>query len=177
MKTNILIFKVVLIEIVAIVAFVALNNKYHFFDSDKERLDRIVGTYWYDWKNAGKDTTNCILDFENIMPFEWDTLVYVDHVFTPVEPNKEFDEYIDTRYPEARVNDFILRLHFLRKGKIVHDVNLYMVSDDAKGAYFRTHKYFIKRGRKDAKFHLVRDCNFFVIRDMTEELVPMQYGF
>ena len=177
MKTNILIFKVVLIEIVAIVAFVALNNKFHFFDSDKERLDRIVGTYWYDWKDAGKDTTNCILDFENIMPFEWDTLVYINDLIHPAESNKEFNEYIDAHYSEARKKDYILRLNFLREGEIVHDVNLFMVSDDAKGAYFRTHKYFIKRGRKDAKFHLMRDCNFFVIRDMTEEFVPMQYGF
>ena len=109
MKTNILIFKVVLIEIVAIVAFVALNNKYHFFDSDKERLDRIVGTYWYDWKNAGKDTTNCILDFENIMPFEWDTLVYINDLIHPAESNKEFNEYIDAHYSEARKKDYILR--------------------------------------------------------------------
>lgn len=171
MKTNILIFKVVLIEIVAIVAFVALNNKYHFFDSDKERLDRIVGTYWYDWKDAGKDTTNCILDFENIMPFEWDTLVYINDLIHPAESNKEFNEYIDAHYSEARKKDYILRLNFLRDGEIVHDVNLFMVSDDAKGVYFCTQKNFIKRGRKDAKFHLIRDERFFPLRVIDEEYV------
>jgi hypothetical protein len=53
-----------------------------------------------------------------------------------------------------------------------------MASDWAKGVYFCTDKDFIKRGRKDAKFHLIRDDKFLVIRDMTEEFVPMRsYSF
>ena len=67
--------------------------------------------------------------------------------------------------------DYILRLNFLRDGEIVHDVNLFMVSDDAKGVYFCTQKNFIKRGRKDAKFHLIRDERFFPLRVIDEEYV------
>ena len=64
-------------------------------------------------------------------------------------------------------------LHFLHKGKVVHKVNLYMMSDDAKGFFLCTEKDFIKRARGDAKFHLVKDGKFFVVRDTAENFVPM----
>ena len=32
---------------------------------------------------------------------------------------------------------------------------------------------FIKRARSDAKFHLVKDGKFFVVRDTAENFVPM----
>ena len=190
MKTNILIFKVVLIEIIAIVAFFTLNNKYHFFVSvssgceyvlrgfslsKRDRLREIVGTYWCNWKDAGKDTTNCILDFENIMPFEWDTLMYFRYELDAPGNGKDLEEYVNTRYPVAKKYYSVTRLHFLRGGKIIHDVNLYMMSDDAKGVYFCTQKNFIKRGRKDAKFHLIRDERFFPLRVIDEEYVERFY--
>ena len=45
--------------------------------------------------------------------------------------------------------------------------------DDAKGFFLCTEKDFIKRARGDAKFHLVKDGKFFVVRDITEHFVPM----
>ena len=48
------------------------------FESNKDKLDKLVAAHWEKWKAEGKDTTMCIVDFAEIMPFEWDTMVYLD---------------------------------------------------------------------------------------------------
>jgi hypothetical protein len=159
MKTNILILKVVLIEIVVIILLVKIFNS-PYFDSDKEKFDRAVSEYWHDWKASGKDTVNCIVDFDKIMPFEWDTLVYCENSFSEEVCNYEFenglknDKIIDYPY-----------LHFLNKKKIVHKMNLFRASDDFTGVYFNIDESFIKRARGDAKFHVKKECESFIISD------------
>ena len=49
------------------------------FESNKEKLDKLVAAHWEKWKAEGKDITMCIVDFAEIMPFEWDTMVYVKY--------------------------------------------------------------------------------------------------
>ena len=147
------------------------------YESEKDQLDNIVGKYWEEWKAVNRDTTCCVLDFDSIMPFEWDTLVYFDCAY-PYEDKENVKEYMRIHNLEDQRKYNPEDLHFLKDGKIVHIVDLYMASDWAKGVYFCTDKEFIKRGRKDAKFHLIRDDKFLVIRDMTEEFVPMRsYSF
>ena len=60
-------------------------------------------------------------------------------------------------------------IHFWKDGKLVHEVSLFMASDDEKGVIFCTYKYLIKRGRNDAKFQMQKDSRFSALRDMTEE--------
>ena len=147
------------------------------YESEKDQLDNIVGKYWEEWKAVNRDTTCCVLDFDSIMPFEWDTLVYF-YCLYPYEDKEEVKEYMRIHNLEDQRKYGPERLHFLKDGKIIHSVCLFMASDWAKGVYFYTDKEFIKRGRKDAKFHLIRDDKFLVIRDMTEEFVPMRsYSF
>ncbi len=140
--------------------------------SKKDKLDRAVGEYWYDWKAAGKDTVNCIVDFDKIMPFEWDTLVYIKYDFYSGNNSDELEEYLKFYFGNKKRRS-ANKLHLLHKGKIVHEVELFMMSDDAKGFFLCTKKDFIKRARGDAKFHLVKDGKFFVVRDTTENFVPM----
>jgi hypothetical protein len=81
-------------------------------------------------------------------------------------------DYMNRYFPDDQEHS-ATELHFLRNDRVVHKVNLYMISDDAKGVFFCTKKDIIKRSRSDAKFHLEKDYKFFVIRDTTEEFVPM----
>lgn len=142
--------------------------------SKKDKLDSAVGEYWHDWKASGKDTVNCIVDFDKvIMPFEWDTLVYVKYCHYSKDRNSAaLMDYMNRYFPDDQEHS-ATELHFLRNDRVVHKVNLYMISDDAKGVFFCTKKDIIKRSRSDAKFHLEKDYKFFVIRDTTEEFVPM----
>ena len=39
----------------------------------------MMGIHWENWKSAGKDTANCVVDFVEVVPVEWDTMVYVDY--------------------------------------------------------------------------------------------------
>lgn len=123
-------------------------------------------------KSAGNDTLNCIVDFDKIMPFEWDTLVYIKYDSYSGNSSDELEEYLNFYFGNKKRRS-VNGLHFLHKGKVVHKVNLYMMSDDAKGFFLCTEKDFIKRARSDAKFHLIRDSIFFVVRDTTENFVPM----
>ena len=143
-----------------------------FSMSNKDKLDHVVGEYWKDWKSAGNDTLNCIVDFDKIMPFEWDTLVYIKYDSYSGNSSDELEEYLNFYFGNKKRRS-VNGLHFLHKGKVVHKVNLYMMSDDAKGFFLCTEKDFIKRARSDAKFHLIRDSRFFVVRDTAENFVPM----
>lgn len=145
-----------------------------FSISNKDKLDRAVGEYWSERMTVEKDSTNCIVDFDKvIMPFEWDTLVYVKYCHYSKDRNSAvLMDYMNRYFPDDQEHS-ATELHFLRNDRVVHKVNLYMISDDAKGVFFCTKKDIIKRSRSDAKFHLEKDYKFFVIRDTTEEFVPM----
>lgn len=167
--------------------------------TDKDRLDLRVGEYWHNWKATGKDTTDCIVDFDKIITSEWDTLVYVNYNYSKNHNNlnaKEvaniiespkidfgkrnsfaLEEFVKLYSPEEYKKCNINKLYFLNKGKKIDEIELFMASDDAKGVFFCTNKDFIKRGRSNAKFHLIKDYDFYVIRDTTESFVPMSYGF
>ena len=145
---------------------------------NKERLDRTILDYWDNYKNAGKDTTHCILYFTEIMPFEWDTLIYIDnHVLYDIQKeNKLYDIQ-----KENKLYDYVKKynisygfegLLMLNAGKIVFLVDLKMDSDNEKGTFFCTKKNIIERTRNDAKFHVQKEGCFFVVRDTAEGYVP-----
>ena len=142
------------------------------FESEKERLDRMMGIHWENWKSAGKDTANCVVDFAEVVPVEWDTMVYVDYYLS--DKNIDAYNYIKSCYWLKEVD---LRkydeesIHFWKDGKLVYKISLLMASDDEKGSYFCSEKNLIKRARNDAKFHVVKKRKFYIIRDMTEEFV------
>ena len=147
------------------------------FESNKEKLDKLVATHWEEWKAEGKDTTMCIVDFAEIMPFEWDTMVYLDyHSYSREEDDVK--EYMNNQYWNVREEKYKEEgIHFWKDGKLVHEVSLFMASDDEKGVIFCTCKYLIKRGRNDAKFQMQMIDSFSALRDMTEEFKYMEmYG-
>ena len=165
-------FRLIFLVIATVAIFILLNGKYQFVNTNKSVLDREVSAYWHEWKSAGKDPACCMVDFDVVAPFKWDTLVYVNYNGVMSEASEQLAEYVNTNCTDAKDKCSAMKLHLLRGGRIVHEVDLYMVSDDAKGVYFCTRKDFIKRGRKDARFHLVREGEFMVLRDTTEEYVP-----
>ena len=144
-----------------------------FSISNKDNLDRLVGEYYHYFKSADGDSSNFIIDFDKVIPSEWDTLVYVKYNHYDKDSNSDaLLDYMDGYLPDDKEHS-ATELHLLHGGNVVHKVNLYMVSDDAKGVFFCTKKDFIMRSRRDSKFHLEKSGKFFVIRDTAEEFVPM----
>ena len=141
------------------------------FESKKERLDRMVGAHWDKWKSEGKDTTMCFVDFTEIIPVEWDTMVYID--FHPrYDKEKDFVSYMNDRYSvinEKAKGYPIERLHFWKDGKLVYEISLLMASDDEKGVLFDTRSNFIVRPRNDAKFRIRKIGKYYITWDHNEE--------
>lgn len=158
--------KTILFSLIVLVLFNCTT-----FETNKDKLDRIIETYLNDWKEKGKDSNTCIIDFNNIMPFEWDCLVYVYCIHE--EKNQKIIDFFE-KYEIDKTN-CPEKLYFLNHNKIVHEVNLDMASDKEKGTFFCTRERFIERSKNDAKFYLVKKDEFLVIRDMSEDenLIPI----
>ncbi len=144
-----------------------------FFESNKEKLDKLVAVHWEKWKAEGKDTTMCIVDFAEMIPLEWDTMVYVWYFRSNDE--KGLYEYMNDKYwveNEKCRGNHEEKIHFWKNGRLVYVIDLNMASDKEKGVIFCTDNSFIKRERNDAKFHVNKNDKFYIIRDMTEKYQP-----
>ena len=139
----------------------------------KDRLDSVVGKHWNDWTVTGKDSTKYVIDFAEIMPFEWDSLIYLNSSSNFNNNSDKLKKYIND-YDLIDLHEYVFEgLHFLKEGEIVYEIDLFMASDDENGVCFCTHKDIIKRSRNNAKFHIVKKGAFYVVLDMTEEHAPI----
>ena len=124
----------------AVSAILLLCSCERLFESRKERLDRLVGAHWEAWKADGKDTTMCFVDFAKVVPTEWDTMVYVCYDRFLDYKNDDVINYMNYRYwPENE------------RGVCVYDKNDFLVRD-----------------RKDAKFHMEKVDQFYILRDSSK---------
>ena len=142
-----------------------------FFDSPKDKLDRVVAAHWDAWKNDGKDTTMCFVDISKIVPIEWDTMAYVwyDRFFD--YKNDDVVNYMNNRYwlENERMKGYPEEsLHFWKNGKLVYRISLLIASDDERGVFFNTRSKFIVRDRSNAIFHLKKAGRFYILRDLSE---------
>ena len=101
----------------------------------------------------------CIVDFAEIMPFEWDTMVYLDYHSYSKKQNNVI-EYINKLGGERKYSEE--GIHFWKDGKLIHEVSLFIASDDEKGAIICTFDN-LKIFRKDeAKFQVQKKEDFMV---------------
>lgn len=136
--------------------------------TEKDKLDKALADYYSSWKASGKDSTECVIDFAEIVPFEWDTICYFWYS-TSFEDNEE--QELKDYAKEHNIQRDCECLHFLKGKNVVFVVNLELNSEKERGVLFCTDKNIIKRARGDAKFHVRKlDC-FYIIRDMTEEFM------
>ena len=150
-------------------ALMLLCSCEHLFESRKEKLDRLVATHWDSWRSEGEDTTKCIIDFSEIMPFEWDTIVYADYYGSRDYDSKELKSYMNERYWKERERAKGSpgeHLHFWKDGKLVYDVYLLIASDDEKGVLFSTKRKFIVRTRNNAKFYVEKERQFYLVYEI-----------
>ena len=153
----------------AIPAILLLCSCERLFESRKERLDRLVGAHWEAWKADGKDTTMCFVDIAKVVPIEWDTMVYVRY-FAATE-NEIITDYMNNRYwqekekyrgyPEES-------LHFWKNGRVVYEISLWLDSENERGVCVYDKNDFLVRDRKDAKFHMEKVDQFYILRDSSK---------
>ena len=76
----------------------------------KNDIDKIVLS---EWKKCKNEYEKCIVDFSNLMPFEWDTLYY----YTGAVLIEDIEKEIGTRIPYEDVGS---RIIFMKDGKITY---------------------------------------------------------
>ena len=150
-------------------AILLLCSCERLFESRKERLDRLVGAHWEAWKTDGKDTTMCFVDIAKVVPIEWDTIVYVRY-FAATE-NEIITDYIKKRYwpeNEKARGSSEESLHFWKNGRLVYEISLWLDSENERGVCVYDKNDFLVRDRKDAKFHMEKVEQFYILRDSSK---------
>ena len=160
--------KVLLFALSALLLFCSCER---LFESPKDKLDRLLSAHWDAWKAEGKDTTMCIVDIAKVVPIEWDTVVYVmyDRFFD--YKNDDVINYMNNRYwqekekyrgyPEES-------LHFWKNGRVVYEISLWLDSENERGVCVYDKNDFLVRDRKDAKFHMEKVDQFYILRDSSK---------
>ena len=155
----------------AIPAILLLCSCEQLFESRKERLDRLVGAHWEAWKTDGKDTTMCFVDIAKVVPIEWDTIVYVRYGRFLKYKNDDVINYMNNRYwPEnERMKEYPEEsLHFWKNGRLVYKISLWLDSENERGVCVYDKNDFLVRDRKDAKFHMEKVEQFYILRDSSK---------
>ena len=155
----------------AIPAILLLCSCEQLFESRKERLDRLVGAHWEAWKTDGKDTTMCFVDIAKVVPIEWDTIVYVRYGRFLKYKNDDVINYMNNRYwPEnERMKKYPEEsLHFWKNGRLVYKISLWLDSENERGVCVYDKNDFLVRDRKDAKFHMEKVEQFYILSDSSK---------
>ena len=155
----------------AVSAILLLCSCERLFESRKERLDRLVGAHWEAWKADGKDTTMCFVDIAKVVPKEWDTIVYVRYDRFLDYKNDDVINYMNYRYwPEnERMKEYPEEsLHFWKNGRLVYKISLWLDSENERGVCVYDKNDFLVRDRKDAKFHMEKVDQFYILRDSSK---------
>ena len=155
----------------AVSAILLLCSCERLFESRKERLDRLVGAHWEAWKTDGKDTTMCFVDIAKVVPIEWDTMVYVCYEYFFDYKNDDVINYMNNRYwPEKEKYRRYEEesLHFWKNGRVVYEISLWLDSENERGVCVYDKNDFLVRDRKDAKFHMEKVDQFYILRDSSK---------
>ena len=155
----------------AVSAILLLCSCERLFESRKERLDRLVGAHWEAWKTDGKDTTMCFVDIAKVVPIEWDTMVYVCYEYFFDYKNDDVINYMNNRYwPEKEKYRRYEEesLHFWKNGRLVYEISLWLDSENERGVCVYDKNDFLVRDRKDAKFHMEKVDQFYILRDSSK---------
>ena len=155
----------------AVSAILLLCSCERLFESRKERLDRLVGAHWEAWKTDGKDTTMCFVDIAKVVPKEWDTIVYVRYDRFLKYKNDDVINYMNNRYwPEnERMKEYPEEsLHFWKNGRVVYEISLWLDSENERGVCVYDKNDFLVRDRKDAKFHMEKVEQFYILSDSSK---------
>ena len=152
-------------------AILLLCSCERLFESRKERLDRLVGAHWEAWKAEGKDTTMCFVDIAKVVPIEWDTIVYVRYDRFLDYKNDDVINYMNNRYWQEKEKYRGYEeesLHFWKNGRVVYEISLWLDSENERGVCVYDKNDFLVRDRKDAKFHMEKVDQFYILRDSSK---------
>ncbi|MDR1005277.1 MAG: hypothetical protein LBL74_00235 [Bacteroidales bacterium] len=125
-----------------------------FMFSCSDNIENIVLT---ECNKCEKDT-NCIIDFANLMNFEWDTMCYYSMGSSLEEINK------DLGFELEGFIDVCDRVIFLNKKKVIYQYRFpYRPSNPPEGVIFLTDLNKFRVSKSDAKFEVTKEGKAFYL--------------
>lgn len=113
--------------------------------SKRNSLDNIIANEW----EKCKGDTNCIINFANLMNFEWDTMCFYSGACSLEDINN------DLGFELKGFTDTGDRIIFLNKKKIVYQEVWYNKSSEPPvGTIFTTNSNKFRANKSDAKFRI-----------------------
>jgi hypothetical protein len=98
------------------------------------------------------EINNCVVDFSNIMKFDWDTMYYFSAANSLEEVNKEIG------FELKEFTDIGDRIIFLNKSNLVyHEEWFPNPSEPLKGVVFKTDLKKFKIDRQNARFKVMKE--------------------
>ena len=160
--------KRLLFTVLALLLFCSCER---LFESPKDEFDSLVSAHWDAWKAEGKDTTMCIVDIANVVPIEWDTVVYVLYDKFHDYKNDDVINYMNNRYwpqKEKYRGREEESLHFWKNGKLVYRISLWIDPENEKGVCVYDRNKILVRDRSNAKLRLKKDGRYYILRDLPQ---------
>ncbi len=152
---------------IVLVLFAALFAACGILESRKPYIDTVVENHWKGWVADGKHSLNCTIDFAEAINFDWDTMLYFSgHVFLKKRLH-EYREIVGYSNLLAK-HSSDEQLLFLCGDSVVYRMEFFPEFDFdmevvPKGARFCTKKLYMKLGRENAKFHLVKNGERYIL--------------
>lgn len=125
--------------------------------SNKNDFDSIVSNEW-DKCNV---SSNCTIDFEYLMNFEWDTMCFYSGA------NSLEDINSDLGFELKKFTDIGDRVIFLKKGKMVYQKEwFYKPSKPREGTVFVTDLKRFRVSKLEAKFEIKKEGRVFFLKKL-----------
>lgn len=139
-----------------------------YIDSIACRFERITRSYWEEWMSQEKNNTQCVIDFSEVMDFEWDTMVYysgdVDGYYE-LPPS----EQIDLGFRLTPRHDRNECVRYMLRDSCVKEFYLpeYRI-EPPYGVLFLIDKPYMKLPRENTAFHLIKDGDYFKVKHINK---------
>ena len=122
--------------------------------TNRNDFDSIVSNEW----EKCKGTTNCTIDFANLLSFKWDTMFFYSGACSLEDINK------DLGFGLKEFTDTGDRVIFLNKGKVVYQKEWYTKpSEPPVGTIFETDLKKFKVSKSDAKFRITKEGKAYIL--------------
>jgi|688.fasta_scaffold289601_2 hypothetical protein len=123
--------------------------------TNKNDFDYIVSSQW----EKCIEDKNCIVDFSNIMSFEWDTMCYYSGANSLEDINK------DLGFELKEFTDIGDRVLFIKDSKVVYQKEWFPnPSEPTEGTIFVTEQNKFRVNKSNAKFRInKKDKSFYLV--------------
>ncbi len=156
-----------LIIIVAIILFVCFRRY-----RPKTVVEKSIESHWQEWMKQGNDTTECVIDFSEVMDFEWDTMIYYsgnsyNYYHLPPDLQIDLGAYIEPHSETYHIAFFkdtkLASIYKFPKEELFWDENY-----KPDGFVVATDEVYLKLSRENTEFRITTFENLYLLHHISD---------